>query len=254
MHKQVKIWMVAGATIFAAASAMADCNHSRKLAISPIDASGVKIVRIDASAGSLEVVGSATHTIRAGGKACASTTSRLEGIELTADRRGDEVLIRVEIESTHGSFFRRSYASLDLQVELPLGMNVEIEDGSGGIEISGVGALDIDDGSGPITVKDSGAVRIDDGSGGIHLMNIRGDVSIEDGSGEIVVRNVAGSVRVDDGSGSLEISGAGGDVIIVDDGSGSIRVTDIRGDLRVGDHGSGGLSFDRIDGKVSVRD
>lgn len=254
MFRPMKTLMLVSATIYFAAAAWADCDHSRTMTVPPIDAAGVKIVRIDASAGSLDVIGMPTRTITAGGKACASTSSRLEGIELTSERRGDQVLIRVDIESRSGLFFRRTYAYLDLKVEVPSGMAVEIDDGSGDINVSGVGTLDIDDGSGSISVRHSGTTTIDDGSGGIHIRNITGNVSIEDGSGEIDVREVSGTVRIDDGSGSIEISNVGGDVIIEDDGSGSIRVTDVRGDLRVGDHGSGGLSFDRIDGKVSVRD
>lgn len=254
MFKPAKTILIATATIALAVSAHADCEHSRKLAIAPIDAANVKLVRIDASAGSLEVLGSATRSIGAGGEACASTSSRLDGIELTSERRGDEVLIRVDIDSARGLFFSRTYAYLDLKVELPEGMAVEIDDGSGEIDVTNVGELDIDDGSGSITVTRSGPTRIDDGSGSIALTDIAGDVSIEDGSGEIEIDGVTGNVRIDDGSGSVEITNVGSDVIIEDDGSGSIRVTDVKGDLRVGDHGSGGLSFDRIDGKVSVRD
>lgn len=254
MLEQIKPVIILAAVLSLATVAHADCDHSRTLTTSPIDGAGVNVVRIDASAGSLDVVGTATGSIRAGGKACGSTPSRLDGIELTSERRGDEVLIRVDIDSARGLFFTRTYAYLDLKVELPEGMEVEIDDGSGEINVSGVGPLDIDDGSGSITVRDSGTTRIDDGSGSIELVDITGDVSIEDGSGEIEIERVSGNVRIDDGSGSMEIVGIGGDVIIEDDGSGSIRVTDVKGDLRVGDHGSGGISFDRIDGKVSVRD
>lgn len=254
MFRRNSIIIAAVSMLAIAAPAFANCDHSRDLTISPIDAAGIQRVSIDASAGSLEVNGGATSTIRAGGRACASTEARLDGIELRSERRGDTLVIRVVIDEARGIFFRRTYASLDLKVELPSTMAVDIEDGSGSIEVRDVGDLDIDDGSGSITVHNAGNTRIDDGSGSIDVAEIRGNLEIEDGSGEIDVRSVAGTVRVDDGSGSIDITRIDQDVIIEDDGSGSIRITDVKGDLRVGDHGSGGLSFDRIEGKVSVRD
>lgn len=254
MLKQITFSILTIGFLATAVPALGDCSHSKKLAISPISSDGINRVRIDAAAGSLQVVGGATSVIRAGGEACASSASRLDGIRLLSERRGDQIEIRVEIDSARGLFFRNTHASLDLEVELPQGMSVEIDDGSGSIDVRGVGSLDIEDGSGSITVRNCGPTRIDDGSGSIDVADIQGDLWIEDGSGEIDVRDISGTVRIDDGSGSVDITRVGGDVIIVDDGSGSIRITDVRGDLRVGDHGSGGLSFDRIDGRVSVRD
>lgn len=255
MFRKSLITAVAATFVFSASGALAnDCSHTRDLNITPVDAAGIEQVRIDAAAGSLEVIGVETDSIRAGGKACASSASRLDGIELRSRHVGNVLEIEVKIESAGGFFFRRTYAQLDLKVELPKGMSVEIDDGSGSIEVRDVGDLDIDDGSGSIEVTNAGNTRIDDGSGSIDINGLRGDLEIEDGSGRIDVRDVAGTVRVDDGSGSVEITRVGGSVIIVDDGSGSIRVTEVKGDLRVGDHGSGGLSFDRIDGSVSVKD
>lgn len=231
-----------------------DCRHTRTLEVKPLDASGVQRVVIDAAAGGLDVRGGASSIVRARGKACASSAVRLDHIELEVVRRGDEIRITAETSHSSSSLFRRSYATLDLSIELPSGIEVEIDDGSGSIEVSDVGALTIDDGSGSIVVRNAGTTRIDDGSGDIELRLIRGDVEIEDGSGEIVVAGVSGTVRIDDGSGRVEITDVGGHVIVDDDGSGSIRVTDVRGDLRVADHGSGGISYDRVGGKVTIRD
>ncbi len=69
MTRKVAIAAIALTAIATATVAYGDCDHSRKLAISPADAAGVRLVRIDASAGSLEVIGSSTQTtISAGGR------------------------------------------------------------------------------------------------------------------------------------------------------------------------------------------
>ena len=254
MYRNICIAAYMATLILAAGSASADCDHSRNISVEPVDASGIRLVRIDASSGFLHVTGTETESVRVHGEACASSQSRLDGIELFSELRGDTLEIRVEIDSARGFFFRRSHASLDLEVELPEGMAVEIEDGSGEIEVRDVGDLEIEDGSGSITVIGCGNTRIDDGSGSIDVRDLRGNLEIEDGSGRIDIEDVAGTVRIDDGSGSIDITRVGGSVVIEDDGSGSIRITKVDGDLRVGDHGSGGLSFDEIGGSVSVRD
>lgn len=245
-----------------------DCDLTAPRAAT-IEAEGATRVVIDAGAGSLEVRGVAGSTeLRARGTACASRESVLEAIELAADRRGDTLRLETRFPRN-----LRGAARLDLEVEVPAGLEVLIDDGSGSIVVRGVETLSVKDGSGPIEVSDvRGGVRIDDGSGDITLLGIGGDVAIDDGSGPIDLRGIGGSVRIDDGSGgidvrdvdgdvrvedgsgSIRIAGVGGSVIVEEDGSGDIRVEDVRGDFIVEDDGSGDVDFARVDGRVTVRD
>lgn len=125
---------------------------------------------------------------------------------------------------------------------------VEIEDGSGDIHVNKVmGSIDIEDGSGQIDITDSdGDVNIDDGSGEITLTNVRGKKDIEDGSGDIALKNSSGDVDIDDGSGDIKLSDISGSVAL-NDGSGSIYIDALSGPLDIKNAGSGKVIIDDED-------
>jgi DUF4097 and DUF4098 domain-containing protein YvlB len=120
---------------------------------------------------------------------------------------------------------------INLTVQIPKNMGVEVEDGSGEVKIEHIdGNLQIDDGSGDISVCDIlGDVDIDDGSGIVDVSNVTGSVTIDDGSGTIKVNDIGKNVEVRDGSGSITIDGVVGDVVIKDDGSGSVNIKNVGG-------------------------
>jgi hypothetical protein len=156
-------------------------------------------------------------------------------LELTLRKHGRRAILRSDFEHS-GSFFSglfgdRPQITIDLTVKIPQQMDLNIDDGSGFMEINNTrGNLEIDDGSGELTVKNvTGNVEIDDGSGEITIRDIDGDVQVDDGSGEINIRKVVGTVRVDDGSGSIIIDDVEGDVIIEDDGSGGVHIANVSG-------------------------
>jgi DUF4097 and DUF4098 domain-containing protein YvlB len=154
-------------------------------------------------------------------------------IRLSLEKRGSRAVLISHIDNH--SFFNR-HALVNLTVRIPLPMDLNVEDGSGPIEIRDVG----------------GKVRIDDGSGDIDLTNITGDVDISDGSGELIVKDINGNLEVNDGSGEIEIDGVKGD-LYVDDGSGSMRITKITGSVVVSD-GSGSIDIDGVDQDVTIRE
>ena len=131
--------------------------------------------------------------------------------ELQRDPVSEDVLhvdfIRLDLERR----LTVSVPVLSLQIT-DVYADVEIDDGSGSISISGVASVVIDDGSGSITVTDAS-----------------GDVEIEDGSGSITIEKVGGGVRIDDGSGGIDVSDVELDLVIVDDGSGDLDTSDVRG-------------------------
>jgi DUF4097 and DUF4098 domain-containing protein YvlB len=56
---------------------------------------------------------------------------------------------------------------------MPSDLMLDVEDGSGGIEISHVSSLSLNDGSGPIKIEEiSGNVDVDDGSGAITIAGV----------------------------------------------------------------------------------
>ncbi len=228
-----------------------DCDH-RAPREDTLDAAGVKLIEIDAGAGFLRVEGVKGSEVKVVGEACASSSSLLEDTQLTVRRSGDRIRVIAEIpESSWG----RSTARLDLDIEVPSGVAVEIDDGSGEIEVRGVASANIDDGSGEIEVSDiAGDLEIEDGSGEIDIEGVGGEVRISDGSGEIEVRSVGSVLIEEDGSGEIDIEGVDGDVMVRSDGSGSISVRDVEGDFTVRRDGSGGIDHRAVAGRVEIPD
>lgn len=256
-----------------AAAAEADCAFERTLS-RDVDASAVATLRLAAGAGALEVVGvEGASMIRVRGRACASSQRLLDEIDLREDRGDGWLAIATAIPEAGWAWFGSGYARLDLTVDVPARLALQVVDGSGPSRFSGIGPLELDDGSGEVHIEAAaGDLVIDDGSGALTLLAIRGDVFIvdgsgpividgvegrvtieEDGSGEIDIRNVEGDVRIDeDGSGAILVREAGGDVRIGDDGSGDIDVRGVGGSLEVGREGSGSVRYERIQGAVDV--
>jgi hypothetical protein len=251
------------------ASAASDCPFTEPRDAT-LDASGATSLRVEAVAGSLQIRGRAgLSEVRVTGMACAPDQDTLDEIALETDRRGDTLY--VEAETPDGDW-RRHGPALDLEIEVPEGLLLEVEDGSGSLQIEGVRGLELEDGSGDILVRDiaehveiddgsgelevtavGGEVRVRDGSGNLTIEHVTGPVSIEDGSGEITVRDIEAGVTItEDGSGSIELDHLGGDAIVKEDGSGSIRADNVAGDFIVERDGSGGISYDHIEGQVRI--
>ena len=181
-----------------------------------------------------------------------------ENVELSLERHGHRAVLISRIEPSGFSFslfsLKNGNKRIDLTVEVPKVMNVEIKDGSGDIELKNInGEVNIDDGSGSIEVEDvKGEFEIHDGSGDLEINNIDAKTEIHDGSGELSIHNVKGEMEIRDGSGSMVIKDATGEVTI-SDGSGDIKIDKVMGDLEIED-GSGTLWLTDIDGNVEIND
>ncbi|UCH96191.1 MAG: hypothetical protein JSV88_04860 [Candidatus Aminicenantes bacterium] len=158
-------------------------------------------------------------------------------VKLKLEQDGKKARLISEIKSgfSVSSLFKRKEARINLEVRIPKNLDLEIDDGSGSIEISDV----------------NGNVKLDDGSGSIEVANIKGWVNIEDGSGTTIVENIGGKVTVNDGSGTVKITDVEGDVD-VDDSSGTVSIYNIKGSVVV-DDGSGGIVIDGVDKDVYIK-
>lgn len=210
-----------------------DYEETREL---NLEASNLQQFSIVAGAGSLHVTGvegasqiEVKATIGIPGASEEKAQSIIaKRMTLTLERHGDEVVLEAGFDD--GFMGIGSDAYIALEIEVPEGMALRIDDGSGSLRVEGTKSdIVIDDGSGSIDVKNVASVKIDDGSGSIEIADALGDVSIVDGSGSITVRRVGGSVTVDDGSGSIRVSDVENDLTIIDDGSGSLNFNNIRG-------------------------
>jgi len=184
-----------------------------------LDASGISQLTINAGAGSMDVTGVAgldkitvKATVVVPNKDADDAARVIEKkMRLSLEEKSGEAELEAWFKSGLMSFGSSPY--IVLEVNVPQGMAVNIDDGSGSIDIVDLaGDISIDDGSGSIDIRNVAHVRIDDGSGSIDLVNATGDVWITDGSGSISVKHAQGSVTIDDGSGSLRISDIRGTV------------------------------------------
>lgn len=251
---------------------MADPEQCDERSVRTLDAAteGVGMFAVGSGSGSLRVEGrEGASGVTVEAELCASDQDLLRELDVRLERTGERLILDTFYPDDDRGWRDNRYASINLAVVVPAGMPTGIDDGSGFIEVSGVGALVIHDGSGSIEAVDiRGDVRIDDGSGGIDLRDVAGRVEIEDGSGPIYVENVRGDVDIDDGSGEIEIRHVEGDVF-VDDGSGEVRVVDagsvtiedssgtidvrdLRGDFRVPRDGSGSIHYANVAGTVDI--
>jgi len=217
-----------------AGAAGSDYEEQREL---NLGASGITSVSIDAGAGSLEINGvpdsdeiTVTATIQVPDRSEDKARKVIESdLVLTLQKQGDSAVLKAWFE--HSGWHFGDSPSVQLVVQMPAGLDLAVDDGSGSMQISSIsGDIEVEDGSGSIRMTDvGGAIDIDDGSGSIRADRVGGDISIDDGSGEISIQGVAGSVIIDDGSGSINVSDVDEDLIIVDDGSGGLNFSDIRG-------------------------
>ena len=218
-------------------AAMNDYTETRYL---ELDTDDTEVLSIDAGAGSMDIEGVAgASEISVKAVIEISDTNVDEAMKiiernmtLSLEQKGTVAHLKAWFE--HGFLnFGSDDGRIDIEVKVPQGIAVIIDDGSGSIDVVDLMAdISIDDGSGSIDVSNVAHVKIDDGSGSIDVSHVSGDVSIIDGSGSINVRGVQGSVTIDDGSGSIKISDVEEDLIITDDGSGGLTYSDIRGTVQ----------------------
>ncbi|MFB0566045.1 MAG: hypothetical protein ACETWK_10270 [Candidatus Aminicenantaceae bacterium] len=225
-----------------------------------LPADGIKKLEIDCGAGFLKVRGNeALNEIRVEAEIIVKGKSEKKAkdfikkyIELFLDKRGNRAVLVSKIKPFHSLFSFRQRV-INVTVDVPKNMPLDIDDGSGSISIENInGNIDVDDGSGSMSIEDvEGEIVIDDGSGGLSIEDITGNVEIEDGSGEIELQNVAGNVEIEDGSGKINAREIAGDVSI-DDSSGSMYLFDIHGEVVVSD-GSGSINIDGVDKDVIIK-
>lgn len=147
-------------------------------------------------------------------------------------------------------------ARINLNIEIPETINVDIIDGSGSISVRALQAnVRIDDDTGSIKIKNVvGEVSIGDSSGSIAIEEIVGNVFVTDGSGSIAIESIQGDLNVKDGSGKIKIVDIDGNVT-VSDGSGSIEIQDIEKNVLIiiREEGSGIVEVEGVKGKVTIR-
>jgi DUF4097 and DUF4098 domain-containing protein YvlB len=260
MAYPIRFWAVLLVCLLAyqfSTDASADwCKHEKKFDLT-LDLSDSDELVISAVAGDLEITGvsnSDQAVIR--GKACASKESWLKdaSVETTAGKRAT---ITANLSDSDDSSFCIGfcYRSLDLQIEVPENMALEVNDSSGDMLLRNVANMELKDSSGDIDIEDArGSISIRDSSGDIDIDEAMGDLTIEsDSSGDIYASDIEGTVLVEqDSSGDMRFTHVSKDVVVERDSSGDITATDVGGDFRVLKDGSGDIRYEDVTGEVQV--
>jgi uncharacterized protein YuzE len=233
-----------------------DCEFKKSID-QTLDLSGSDVLAVLAGAGELRITGikgSDLAVIK--GRVCVSEQKWLDqsGVETSGGERA-EIIVNLPDTDDGGSWSRNNYAYLDLEIEVPESIRLDVKDSSGDFEMEGVGAAVVQDSSGDIVITNTtGSVIIRDSSGEIELRDINGDVTIEaDSSGDIFGKNIAGSVLVQsDSSGDIEFRDVGQDFLVELDSSGDITAKGVGGDFHVMRDGSGEIYASDVDGEVNI--
>jgi len=228
-----------------------DCRHSADREIR-VETAGASRIEIAARAGDLDVRAGTAGQVLARGRACASSAGFLEQTQLRAVREGStlKVFVQVPEEMKGIGLF---YARLDVEIDVPADVPVEIIDSSGDATVTAIRLTRLTDSSGDATLRGiAGDIEVSDSSGDLRIENVAGKATITDSSGDIVVRGagevvirsdssgdvdiarVAGSVRIEnDSSGDIDVAGVGRDVAVLADTSGAVRVSAVKGTVSV---------------------
>ena len=246
-------------TVLLGADALAwNCKYEKSLDQS-LDVSGSDSLAIAAVAGDLEITGvSGGGEVAIRGTACASKEEWLDEIRIETEQ-GQQAGISVKLPETDNgwSIWGNRYVYVDLVLEVPRDLPLDIRDSSGDTEISDVASVTVKDSTGDLDIDGAtGAVEIRDTSGDITLRHLGGDLTIvSDSSGDIDGKDIEGSVLiVADSSGGIRLNGVGRDVTVERDSSGDIRVAEVGGDFTVLKDGSGDIRAVDVDGEVDIPD
>ncbi|MCH1930454.1 DUF4097 domain-containing protein [Shewanella sp. A25] len=214
-----------------------------------LDSQGLQSLIAETGAGGLEIVGiEGLSQIKLVADIYADESSE---VILTLEKSGSNAKLKAEIKPY--SSFNNYSPYIDLTLQVPAAMALDIDDGSGEIVITKMmGNIDVKDGSGGLSIEGGHNVSIDDGSGEIEVSNLFGTLSINDGSGGIKVTKVQGNTTIQDGSGEIEASDIIGSLSIVD-GSGSITAKNIQGSVTIED-GSGEIEVRDVKNAVTITD
>jgi hypothetical protein len=251
-----------------------DCPHQAPRNLD-LDLTGVDSLVIEIGHHELALTGTAEQRGTVTGRACASSAARLDQLQLEQERDGGRLLLRAAGTVQSGMFdwlFGGSKGDLQLNVEIPHGLPVQLKVGSGDARIERLATLDLSIGSGDVearqldalqvrvgsgdlVAREIGRLRIDAlGSGDVTVDAILGDATVGSvGSGDLVLREVAGRVEIGSiGSGDVTLQSVAGSVEVQSLGSGDLVARQIGGDLSLARKGSGDVRHSGVEGKVSV--
>jgi DUF4097 and DUF4098 domain-containing protein YvlB len=164
-----------------------------------------------------------------------------------ARRRSDVDRNEVDLQPKAGGLIVKAWqvpgvrgASVSLEITAPEDTRVEVNNGTGPIDVSGF----------------RNGVSLGNGTGDLTVVNVLGEIRADAGTGSIVVRGAAGPVSMDTGTGSLRYDGVPQGACRFDVGTGSIWLAvpeDLHAEVNLG-VGTGSVESEfAVDGQVTKR-
>jgi beta-lactamase regulating signal transducer with metallopeptidase domain len=200
-----------------------------------VSAERTRRLRVEVPAGDVRIVGRpAGNTVRVLGSRCGSRPEVLEGLALDVGRRGDEVRIKVDIPRHLFSRTQGTVARIDLEIEVPQELSLDLQTSIGDVEL-----------------VDVGSVRLEDRLGRVRIAGVAGTLFLESGPGDLRIRDVRESVRLTGGVGQIELERVGGDVI-VESRTGSSVIRDVQGSVSIQRH-AGDVRVESVAGDLTVQ-
>lgn len=219
-----------------------------------LEASDIETLRLNTGTGIIRLRGSEhLDEIRVSARACAIDSEMLATIGLQPE--SDGVVLTLADRLPEGANHpEANFARLDMILNVPSRLAIEIADKREPMEISGVASLRVESGRGEITIDGvAGDTEVRTERGDLTIQNIGGNLTLARDFGEMIVRNVRGDVIIESADrGNSNISNVGGSVRVIRNGRGNIAATRVQGDFIVEANQAGRFFHQDIGGRVQL--
>jgi hypothetical protein len=220
-----------------------------------VSAVGLEGVRVRARPGSVRVEGRAGATmVRVVGRRCASRAEVLEALWFDVGREGSTLALEVRSPEHLFSRSAATVARVDLVLEVPPTLILDIRSSLGDVELFDVGPARVENGVGAVRVSGlNGSLVVKSGPGRVDVADVRGSATLDVRSGSVEVDGVAGDVTIGrNRAGPIDIRHVQGKVTIARGQAGDVRVRAVTGDLVVGRMREGTLQHEDVGGRVRL--
>lgn len=202
----------------------------------------------------------ATFTVRK----CASNSNLVEQMQASTEKVSDRLMLSLQSATLQrGGFFKwllgsggNHYSYFVVEGVIPNAWGVEVDLGSGDVELENIRALKFDVGSGDLTASHVAMSVLGElGSGDVDLSHVANVTIADIGSGDMEIEHVTGDLLLEDiGSGDFEVSDLQGNLVIEHLGSGDVDVDGVTGSVTVVEKGSGDVDVENVEGAVNIED
>ena len=172
----------------------------------------------------------------------------------TLEKRGNRAVLHAHFAESFFllSLFQDRGRKIDVNIELPASLELEVTDKGGNLYISDMDndmVIHDEDGSCIVENISAKSVEIIDNAGPVLLTDVVSDIDISDKSGDVELSLCSGEIRIIDTTGDLLLEMCKG-ALYIEDSTGKISVEDHKGDVSIKARGRGDVSLQNVQGQV----